>query len=117
MRKVELKNHRKNKTITQIAVAEGFFSRAKGLMFEEQMLKDCQGIWITPCRSIHTFFMKFTIDAYFLDKSGKIVKIIKNMKPWRVSGIFITAHSVLEFKAGEQIDFEVNDLLEVVCSN
>ena len=39
---------------------------------------------ITKCNCIHTFFMRFAIDATFLDKSGRVVKVAKGIRPWRL---------------------------------
>ena len=81
-----------------IIVAETICSRLKGLMFDQKMKGD--GLLLNPCCSIHTFFMKFAIDAVFLDKKGKVVKILRNLKPWRMSWFYPAAKQVLELKAG-----------------
>jgi uncharacterized membrane protein (UPF0127 family) len=44
--------------------------------------------------------MKFAIDALFLDRDGRVVKLLDAMPPWRASGIYFRAHSVLELPAG-----------------
>jgi uncharacterized membrane protein (UPF0127 family) len=49
---------------------------------------------------IHTFFMKFPIDAIFLNHKFRVVRIIENMKPWRLSPWVFSADSVLELKGG-----------------
>lgn len=33
---------------------------------------------------IHTFFMKYPIDVFVLDDKNKVVKVKRNLKPWRV---------------------------------
>lgn len=43
------------------------------------------GILITPCSSIHMFFMRFPIDVVFLDKEDRAVKIVNAIKPWRTA--------------------------------
>lgn len=82
-----------NKEIIDIEVADTTFSRIKGLMFKKEITK---GLWITPCNSIHTFFMTKNIDVLYLDKEGKIIKIVTNMKPWRIGPIIWKAKSVVE---------------------
>jgi uncharacterized membrane protein (UPF0127 family) len=79
--------------------ATGFWDRLKGLM-GQQRLDPGDGLLITPCNSIHTFFMRIPIDAVFLDPAGVVVKILPAMVPWRVSGIYAGARSVLELPAG-----------------
>ncbi len=80
-------------------VARTFPERAKGLIGTRE-LKDGEGMLIEKCNAIHTFFMSFPIDATFLDSKGRIVKTVRNIKPWRpfVWGGF-RARSVLETKS------------------
>ena len=63
-------------------VARNFFDRAKGLI-GTKALPSGKGLLILKCNAIHTFFMSMTIDATFLDAEGRIVREVKNIKPWR----------------------------------
>lgn len=87
-----------------IKVASSFDERLLGLMFKKSLV-GYGGLLIKPCNSIHTFFMKMSIDVIFLDKNLKVVKVIKDMKPWRLSKIYFKSNQVLEMKAG---DLKVN---------
>lgn len=80
-------------------LAKTFYSRFMGLMGVKS-LGFGEGLHIDPCNSIHTFFMRIPIDALFLDKEGKIVRLLPSMVPWRVSSIYSRARSVLELPAG-----------------
>ena len=64
-------------------VAETFAERAKGLM-GRRGLESGTGMLITKCNCIHTFFMRFPIDATFLDKNDRVVKVVRNIRPWRL---------------------------------
>jgi uncharacterized membrane protein (UPF0127 family) len=64
-------------------VARTFFQRAKGLI-GTRYLERGEGLLILRCNSIHTFFMSFPIDAVFLDRNDKVVKIVRNIRPWRL---------------------------------
>lgn len=98
-----------------MAVADDMFSRMKGLMFSEN-LPDCDGFLITPCNSIHTFFMLYSLDVLFLDRDFKIVKAVYDLRPWRMSWIYFRAHQVLEMKAGTlNKELKTGDKLEAVC--
>jgi len=55
---------------------------------------------LKPCNSIHTFFMRFAIDAAFVDANSRILKIIHSMPPFRLSAIYLDATQVMEFPAG-----------------
>lgn len=96
--------------------AKSIEDRMIGLMFREDIHEGYDGLMITPCKSIHTFFMKFPIDVVFLDESLKIVKIIKNMKPWRISGFYFKAEQVLELRGNSISDnINIGDELEALC--
>lgn len=79
----------------KVKIAQDFKSRSVGLLDRVSMEKG-EGLLIKPCNSIHTFFMKFPIDTLFLDKNGKVVKISRSLKPWKLSGALFTAYMVLE---------------------
>jgi uncharacterized membrane protein (UPF0127 family) len=79
--------------------AKSFASRFLGLMGKKE-LPFGAGLHIVPCNSIHTFFMRIPIDALFLDKELKVVKLLPAMVPWRVSSLYFGAHSVLELPSG-----------------
>ena len=55
---------------------------------------------ITPCNAIHTFFMKFPIDAVFLDRRGRVVSAVAELRPWRATRLHLRAAQVVELPAG-----------------
>ena len=65
----------------KIRVASKFWARVRGLMFVRDMPDD-EGLLIERCSAIHTCFMRFPIDATFLDSDGNVVKVVRNIKPW-----------------------------------
>ncbi|OPX89560.1 MAG: hypothetical protein A4E53_01483 [Pelotomaculum sp. PtaB.Bin104] len=83
-----------------VEVANTFFARTKGLMGRKS-LKAGTAMVIYPCFSIHTCFMRFSIDVVFLDKDGFVLRIIKNMKPYRVSPFVKGSYYVVEMLGGE----------------
>ncbi len=85
--------------VSQCEMATSLLARARGLLGHEP-LKAGQGMLISPCQSIHTFFMSFPIDAAFLDRDLRIVHIMASMPPGRLSPHLFKAHSVLELPAG-----------------
>ncbi len=66
-----------------ILFAHSFFKRIRGLLGYKEM-KPHQVMWIKPCASIHTFFMKFSIDVVFVDQNLCVKSICKNVSPWKV---------------------------------
>ena len=106
-----------NVLVKEGRIAQNFFHRLKGLMFDQKM-EAFDGLLITRCNSIHTFFMNFNIDVIFLDKEYRIVKIKRDIKPWRMSPFYFSASSVLELKGGTlSNEIRENDQLEVICLN
>ncbi len=105
---------RDNRTLAEPCfVAAGFGDRVLGLMGERKLARG-SGLWIAPCNSIHTFFMRFAIDAVYLDRDGKVLVVRRNVKPWRVDLPVICAHSVLEIPGGAAGDLKEG---EIVCIN
>ena len=80
-------------------VAESAFERMRGLIGRDRLERG-RGMLITKCNCIHTFFMRFPIDATFLDRRGNVVRLVRGIRPWRplVWGGW-RARSVLETSA------------------
>ena len=64
-------------------VAETFAERARGLIGRDG-IPEGEGLLIPRCGCIHTCFMRFPIDATFLDRRGRVVKTVRNIRPWRL---------------------------------
>jgi len=95
-----------------IRLADGLWSRFWGLMGRKALPNDA-GLLLKPSSSIHTAFMRFPIDIVFLDRSLRVVKVVPELKPFRVSVAFGGAHSALELNAGAaaQAGVETGDQL------
>ncbi len=92
-------------------VADTSAKRRAGLLKHASLPKG-EGLWIAPCESVHTFFMKFPIDLVYLDKKKKVKKVRHSVPAWRISAC-LTARSVLELPAGmaAETQTEVGDQL------
>ena len=73
--------------------------RMRGLLGRRE-LPSGEGILLKPASSVHMAFMRFPIDAVFLDRDLRVVKIAADLQPWRVAGSR-GAKAVLEIPAGE----------------
>lgn len=82
-----------------VTVAETLLLRMKGLLGRDR-LETGKGLLIRPCKGIHTFFMRFPIDAVFLDRESRIVAISRSLPPNRMTPVYRKAYSVLELPAG-----------------
>lgn len=95
-----VRNQTRNNVLASRATeATSFTARFIGLLGKKE-LPFGEALHIKPCNSIHTFFMKIPIDALFLDRQLKVVKVCGAMVPWRISSVYWSAHSVLELPAG-----------------
>ena len=83
-------------------VARSIGARLKGLIGRRD-LPPGRGLLILKCNAIHTFFMRFPIDATFYDREDRVVKTVRNIRPWR---LFVwggwRAVKVLETAAAEK---------------
>ena len=95
-------------------IADSFLTRLVGLL-RDKTLEYGDGLWIKPCNSIHSIGMRFVFDAIFLDKNLRVVHLVHEMKPWRISKMVFSAHSVLELPAGliSQTATELGDQFEM----
>ena len=108
-------NQTKNSLLAEkIEMANTPILRMKGLLGRNS-LKDNEAMIITSCNSIHTFFMRFAIDALFLDKQNKVVGLKENMLPFRITRIFPRANQVVELSAHKisQSRTQLNDLIQI----
>ena len=87
----------------RVTVATSHADRAIGLLGRSH-LEPGEALWIAPCRGVHTWFMRFSIDILAMDKDGMVVDAVSTLKPWRMRLPRHGAFSVLELPAGTLLD-------------
>ena len=99
-----------------VEVAETSTSRRRGLLGRDS-LDPSAALIIAPCSSIHTFFMRFVIDVVFVDQSGRVLKVARDVKPWRIATA-PRAYAVVELNGGavRRSDVEIGDRLVLRAS-
>ena len=92
--------------------AEGFWPRLVGLL-RRSSLEPGEALILDPCTSVHTAFMRFSIDVVYVGRSGQVVKLSPELKPYRISGVLRGGRSVIELPSGriEATDTAVGDQL------
>ena len=108
-------NESKGTVLTEQArVADNVWSRFWGLM-GRRSLPEGEALLISPCSSVHTAFMRFSIDVVFLDAADRVVKVARELKPFRIAMGTKGAYRVLELLAGaaERAGLEPGDQLAV----
>ena len=81
-----------------VEVADTREQRRRGLLGRTSM-NASTALILLPCFSIHTAFMKFAIDAVFVNREGVVVKVVRNIGPWRIA-VAVRARAVVEFAGG-----------------
>lgn len=95
----------------EITFADNFLKRLKGLMFKDNF--DFGLVIITKIGSgVHTSFMKFPIDVYFLDENKRIYETA-SLNPWKFYNPKRRATYILETKKGK-LNLKKGDILEFV---
>jgi uncharacterized protein len=106
----ELRSERTGEVVARDAYRAGNpLSRMRGLLGRGS-LPPGQAIILEPAASIHMFFMRFGIDVLFLDRSGAVVKVVRDLRPWRLASAK-GARSVIEMAAGstDGLDLQTGD--------
>ena len=75
--------------------------RLKGLL-GRAALSPGEGMLLRPAPAVHTCFMRFSIDAVFVDRELRVVGVEPGLKPWRWARR-PGARAVLELAAGEAV--------------
>ncbi len=96
--------------VSRVVYAETPTARLRGLLGRGALAEDT-GLLIRPCRSIHMWFMRFPIDAAFLDRDMRVLKIARNLRPWQLAFAPRQTHCVLETAKGILADLTVGDPL------
>ena len=93
-------NKTKNTVVAQKArIADTFLSRLVGLLNKSSISPE-EALVIARCQSIHMFFMRFAIDAIFVNTENKVVGLVEGIGPFKLSPIFLKASYVIELSVG-----------------
>ena len=94
-------------------LATSVWARTKGLLGRSSLDAD-EGLWIQPTSSIHMWFMRFPIDVVWAAADGRVLKLTRGIRPWRVA-FCRRAKVALELPAGaiDRAGVEVGDHLVI----
>ena len=104
---------------TAMAVADTHWTRLRGLLgLRERDFGNGCGLWIVPCRGVHTLGMGFPIDVVYLDGTHTVVHIERELRPWRFAPVTLKAASVLELpgRATVETGTAVGDKIDITLS-
>lgn len=100
----------------QVERADTWLGRFCGLMIRKP-LPHGSGLLLVSTNSIHMCFMRFAIDAVYLDQDNIIVKIVKNLHPWIGISACFHAASVIEMLSGEAERLHLEIGMKGKCSD
>jgi uncharacterized membrane protein (UPF0127 family) len=105
---------------TALALADTHWTRLRGLLgtAADDFRNGC-GIWIVPCRGVHTLGMGFPIDVVYLDRGMTVIHTEIGLRPWRFAPVRMEAASVLELPCGtvSETGTVVGDKIEITLRN
>jgi uncharacterized membrane protein (UPF0127 family) len=93
----------------RVSLALDPFTRMKGLLGRDALAHD-EGILLRPAGSIHMLFMRFAIDAVFLDRDLVVVDVVRGLRPWRFAARR-GAKQVVELAEGAAANVQPGDRL------
>jgi uncharacterized protein len=101
----------------RVSLATSVPARMRGLLGRSE-LPPGEGILLRPAGSVHTFFMRFPIDVVFLGGELEVVRIARELPPWRTAAAR-GARAVLELAGGEadRRGLLVGDRLELTAAD
>jgi uncharacterized membrane protein (UPF0127 family) len=99
-----------------VTVADSHLARLKGLLGRRKLPAN-EGLWVAPSQGVHTIGMLFAIDVIYLDADNRVIHLVEDLRPFRVSRVKMTGASVLELPVRTIFESEtqVGDEL-VICS-
>lgn len=84
---------------TRCRVASSIVDRTVGLLRTPDVARG-EGLLIERSPSIHMFFMRYPIDAVFVDRSGRVTRTVSRLRPWRVVLWARGARDCIELRSG-----------------
>lgn len=110
MSRILIKEADRSVVVEKLILAESTGARMRGLLGRTGLPLD-SGMLLRPCRSIHMWFMRFAIDAAFLDADLRVLKVARNLRPWALGWAPRKTHCVLETAAGVLQSLKIGDRL------
>lgn len=99
--------------VSDVELADSMWKRGRGLLGRSSLAPD-EGMRFEPASSLHMLFMRFAIDVIYVDRDERVVKLVRNFKPWRFSWAR-GARTAYELPVGsiDRSGVGVGDLLEL----
>jgi uncharacterized membrane protein (UPF0127 family) len=106
-----LRNEDGTVVCARVSLALNPFVRMKGLLGRDSLAAD-EGILLRPAGSIHMIFMRFAIDAIFLDRELVVIDVVRGLRPWKMAARR-GAKQVIELAEGAAAGVHAGDRLSL----
>jgi hypothetical protein len=104
---------------TELRVADTQWRRLRGLLgTRAEEFTFGKGLWIIPCRGVHTWAMRYPLDIVYLNDNDVVVHVDENVPPWRITRMRMDTETVLELPAHTvwNTSTRVGDQIEITFS-
>lgn len=91
--------------ISRVYLAKSPWLRLRGLLGRKP-LQAGEALLLSPCNSVHTLWMSYSIDLIYLDPESRVIKVVHRLSPWRMSACK-AATSVLELAGGHASEINI----------
>ena len=92
--------------VSRVHAAVDSASRKRGLLGRTGL--NDTALVIAPCNAVHTFFMRVPIDVLFVDRQGRVLRVAREVRPWRIAAAW-RAFAVIELAAAAAGGINVGD--------
>lgn len=99
-RRMTVVNRTRGRTLgDRVAVADGFFSRLRGLLGRPE-LEEGEGLLILPSGGVHMYGMKYALDVILVDRERRVVASYPALSPGSRTRMHKNARAALELPVG-----------------
>ena len=111
MRTVRIDNRTRVSTLARsAALADKPWTRMRGLL-GRPCPGEGEGMVLVPCNQVHMFGMAYALDVAFIGRDGTVLRIVRDLRPWRMTAPCLSAHYTIEMAVGQMADLSEGDVL------
>lgn len=96
----------------RLRVATTAGARMRGLIGRTELTAG-EGLLLSPCKQVHTFGMRYPIDVVFCDRTWRVTRVVRAMRPRRVGRVEWRARHTVELPQGGAARLHPGDRLQL----
>lgn len=109
MNRIRIENRTRGTVLAGSAVlADTMWTRMRGLL-GRPCPEEGEGLVLVPCNQVHMFGMGYAIDVAFVALDGKVLRVVRNLRPWRMTAPCMGARYTIEMAQGAMADLHQGD--------